>query len=215
MSSNSGQQPRLGDFHYIDFSVKVSGESIPFDHSYALFGALSKIVPEIHGNKSVGIRRISGYADGDRLWLTDKSHFVLRVPMDMVSSLIPLCGKMIQIDGDTIHAGIPSIYSLQPASEVYSPMVAIKSVPDDHFLITVEDQLRRLGISSFSVSIDVDQYGAFKRRTISVKQGKIGGYGVKISDLSEEDSMEIMSKGVGGRRRFGCGLFRGLNNASS
>jgi hypothetical protein len=38
----------------IDLSFVLVGTTIPLDHGYTLFSALSRIVPELHGDRRVG-----------------------------------------------------------------------------------------------------------------------------------------------------------------
>ncbi len=60
----------VGDFSYpnpkavamavIDLSFVLVGATIPLDHGYALFSALCRIVPELHGDRGVGVHPIRG-----------------------------------------------------------------------------------------------------------------------------------------------------------
>jgi Cas6 Crispr len=44
----------------IDLSFVLVGTTIPLDHGYALFSALSRIMPELHGGRRVGVHPIRG-----------------------------------------------------------------------------------------------------------------------------------------------------------
>jgi len=33
------------------------------------------------------------------------------------------------------------------------------------------------------------------------------GYAVRVSGLSDEDSLKLQERGLGGKRRMGCGVF--------
>ncbi|MCI5210102.1 MAG: hypothetical protein D3910_15200 [Candidatus Electrothrix sp. ATG2] len=46
-----------------------------------------------------------------------------------------------------------------------------------------------------------------KRRTFSIRRKKIVGYSLLVSELSAEESLALQEKGVGGRRKMGCGFF--------
>lgn len=48
----------------IDLAFQLVGSSIPLDHGYALFAALCRIVPSVHGDKRIGVHPISGAPAG-------------------------------------------------------------------------------------------------------------------------------------------------------
>ena len=66
---------------YIDLAFRLNGAAVPVDHGYALYAALSRIVPEIHAAKEVGVQPIRGVYNGNgKLHLSDFSHLILRLP---------------------------------------------------------------------------------------------------------------------------------------
>ena len=42
----------------IDLAFRLTGSAVPVDHGYALYAALSRILPEIHAAKDVGVQPI-------------------------------------------------------------------------------------------------------------------------------------------------------------
>jgi CRISPR-associated protein Cas6 len=42
---------------------------------------------------------------------------------------------------------------------------------------------------------------------VHIKGKKILGFGLTLKNLSPEDSMKILTHGLGGRRHMGCGIF--------
>ena len=51
----------------------VSGSEIPLDHGYAVFSAVSQIVPEIHANRVVAIAPIRGVFPRQSLWFSHRT----------------------------------------------------------------------------------------------------------------------------------------------
>ena len=41
---------------YVDLAFRLTGSKVPVDHGYALYSAISRVVPEIHEAKSIGLR---------------------------------------------------------------------------------------------------------------------------------------------------------------
>jgi CRISPR-associated protein Cas6 len=47
------------------------------------------------------------------------------------------------------------------------------------------------------------------RRSVTVAGRRVVGYSVRVIGLSADESIALQEKGIGGKRRMGCGLFRG------
>src|SRR5919112_1257332 len=64
----------------IDLAFELRGTAIPLDYGYALFSALCRVVPELHGDRGVGVHPIRGVrrAPG-RLTLVPQSRLRLRM----------------------------------------------------------------------------------------------------------------------------------------
>ena len=44
----------------IDLAFEISGTTIPLDYGYGLFSALCRVVPQLHGDRRVGVHPIRG-----------------------------------------------------------------------------------------------------------------------------------------------------------
>lgn len=70
----------------IDLSFELAGGSIPLDHGYALFAALSRIVPSLHGNLGVGVHPIRGRrTEAGVLALDENSRLRIRLPEERIA----------------------------------------------------------------------------------------------------------------------------------
>jgi CRISPR-associated protein Cas6 len=47
----------------------------------------------------------------------------------------------------------------------------------------------------------------FLRRTIRIRDKEVVGFALRVEELTAEESILLQEKGIGGRRRFGCGIF--------
>ena len=224
---------------FVDFSCRLSGESIPADHGYLLYAALSKRLPSLHPPErqvldlqhhkstdvplwlSSGIHPIRGKLIGDRrLAVTPQSRLTLRIPSGRIQEVLSLIGTKLDLAGSTISVGTPEILQLVARTRLYSRLVVIKGATEpSHFLQTASRQLEALGIHA-QVGIpykqgaarvegdapDQDQ-PAVLRRTISIAGKVIVGFALLAEGLTAEESITLQEQGLGGRRRFGCGVF--------
>jgi CRISPR-associated protein Cas6 len=195
----------------IDVLFKIQGKEISADHAYHLYSSLSKIVPDIHGDESIGIYNINGAYEGERkLKITDKSTLKLRLNSDDLIKVLPIAGKKIQLDGGEIYIGVPSSRALIPAPKLYSRLVIIKGFMEPElFLEAVKRQLEKMNIKGkpYLVEINGDKGTEYVRRTINVHDMEIVGFAVRVEELTAEESIILQEKGLGGRRHFGCGIF--------
>jgi CRISPR-associated protein Cas6 len=93
---------------HVDLIFQANGSAIPRDHGYALYGAVSRIVPTIHQSKDVGIFPVRGTPARDgTLLLNDRSSLRLRVPVTRLPELLVLVGKALELDGHRLRLGVP------------------------------------------------------------------------------------------------------------
>lgn len=207
----------------IDVAFRLTGQSIPLDHGYSLYSALSKLAPQLHEAAWLGIHQISGTpAAPGLLALSQWSRLCFRLPAEKIADLIPLAGKRLELQ-DTgrkhfLHIGVPEVYSLTAAPSLYSRYVAIKlsetektdaSPTRGMFKKAIEQQLNKMNIAG-DVWIDDGRDSKARelsRRVLRIKNKAIVCYSVRIDNLSPDDSLLLQEAGVGGRRRMGCGLF--------
>ena len=78
----------------IDLAFRLTGSAVPVDHGYALYAALSRILPDIHAAKDIGVQPIRGiYSGNGTLHLADFSRLILRLPDEQIRAYLKLAGK--------------------------------------------------------------------------------------------------------------------------
>lgn len=196
----------------IDLAFTLGDSSIPLDYGYALFGALCRVVPELHGDGRVGVHPIRGMRlEPRRLTLVPQSRLRLRLPSEEIGRYLPIAGKRLDLDGSRLAVGLPSVESLRPVPVLTSRIVTIgRHVEPEPFESSVRLQLSKLGVKaepSFLPSPDPARQGEPSRRVLRIKNRRIVGYPLLISGLTAEESLLVQEAGLGSRRRMGCGLF--------
>src|SRR3954447_21735173 len=127
----------------IDLAFQLRGTTIPLDYGYALFSALSRVVPQLHGDRRVGVHPIRGVRLGPRrLTLVPQSRLRLRLPSEEIAPYLALAGARIDLDGDILVVGIPRVEPLRPAASLSSRIVTIgHHVEPEPFAESVRKQL--------------------------------------------------------------------------
>ncbi len=205
----------------IDLQFRLIGELIPADHGYQLFSAISRLIPSLHGDGEVGVLPVSGRLVGDRrLALTDKSFLTLRLPSERIGDVLPLAGQKLQVGEHKILVGAPYTRSLVPSARLYSRLVVIKGFMEpEPFLDAVRRQLADMAVKGAPNLVEQGHIAAanqgrpdgtrspFLRRTIRIRDKEVVGFALRVAELTAEESIRVQEKGIGGRRRFGCGIF--------
>lgn len=187
----------------IELSFPAMGQTpVPADHGYALLGAVTQLVPTVHGGNGFALAPIAGRQVGGRkMALTRSSRLIVRTAVDRVGEFLPLAGQQITLAGRAITLGVPTVQQLEPASTLRARLVTIKGFFEPiSFTEAVQRQLDKLEISDAKISVG-------RQRTIRVKQNEILGFETTLSDLDDESSLKVLSSGIGGRRHMGCGVF--------
>ena len=190
---------------YLELRFPFTGNSLPSDQGYGLFSALSRVIPEVHGSAWLALETLPGIARGDGTTQLDQcSRLKLRAPQDRIPLLLKLAGKRIDVRGHAIRLGPPQIYLLRPSSSLYARCVTIKNYTEpDPFLNAVAHKLDELGVKGDP------EIGP--RRAFRVGSHTIVGFGLSIHDLSDEGSIVLQERGLGGRRHMGCGFFNRIS----
>lgn len=188
----------------IDLQFQVFGKTLKVDHGYAIFSAVSEILPDFHDTENVAAGLIRGKYIGDGLLsIAPSSLLVFRLPVDFVAQYINLAGKTLDIDGYKLRVGVPNSRILVPATALYSHLVTTKNGQDQkRFEREIANQLNKLACKG-KVSVG-------KRRTFNVHGRQVVGYSVLVSELTADESITVQENGLGGRCKMGCGFFAPL-----
>lgn len=186
---------------YVDLAFRIVGNTIPVDHGYALYSAISHVVPEVHGARNIGVHPIRGVYHGNgTLRLAEHSRLTVRLPDDDIKTYLKLAGKRLTLTGNVLTVGVPEVRMLRPVASLRARLVTIRGfLEPDGFLQAVRRQLESLGLSG--------ELALGDRRTFRVKEKQIVGFELYVTELDAEESLTLQEAGLGGRRHMGCGVF--------
>lgn len=204
----------------VDVCFGLSGRSVPLDHGYALYAALCRQVPPLHEKRWLGIHPLAGQPkDKGLLELRPGAELRFRIPVTNIPELMPLIGVSLDLAGHPLMLGSPSIRSLVPSRSLDARLVAIKvtnpvrcasqeegrQVLDSKALQSRFEAEAKRQLGRLEVKGELAVYG---RRSIRVAGKHVIGFSVRITGLTEADSIRLQEHGLGGKRSMGCGIFR-------
>jgi CRISPR-associated protein Cas6 len=142
------------------------------------------------------------------------------VPLDRLGAFLPIAGKVLDLDGTRLAVGPPDVRALRPAPALRSRLVVIRGFTEpEPFLEAARAQLAALGVTDAIVRLVPRRAarpwerdgrggrGPWVRRTVRIRDREVVGYALDVEGLAPADSLLLQTMGIGGRRRFGCGLF--------
>ena len=189
----------------VDLCFNISGESIPVDHGYFLFSAISSIIPQFHASASIKLAPIRGFYTGNGLLkIEPESKLVLRLPADEIQNVLSLAGKTLNIATFKFHVGLPNARAIVPSDIIYSHFVTTRNGDSEERFIA--EITRQMGELERPCKITI-----VARKTISIHNKQIVGYSTEIRGLSPADSVRIQGSGLGGRHKMTCGFFNARN----
>ena len=188
----------------VDLRFHIRGRTLPVDHGFALYGAISKICPNIHEDEGIGVKLISGkYIGNGLLDITPASELVIRLHAHKIGQYINLAGKTLDLLGEKVYVGIPNTKMLHPAAELYAHLVTTKNGNDQvRFEGEIDRQVKQLGIEGI--------YQLLKRRTFKVHEKQIVGYSLLVSKLNSGSIYHPPRKRSGWKTKNGLWFLRGL-----
>nr|MBK7069219.1 type I-MYXAN CRISPR-associated protein Cas6/Cmx6 [Deltaproteobacteria bacterium] len=198
----------------VDVAFSLTGERVPAEHGYALFAAMCRIIDDLHGASWLSVHPIPGEpnSDGTLTLRPDELALRLRVDPAYIDRVLPMAGATLSIEGYVVTVGTSRVLPLEPVAELGAWMVALK---DRAYRQEFEAYLRRrLDVVGVRAAVEIPApMGAAAgehtdgRRVLHIRQQTIVGYPVILRGLSAEDSLRVQGLGIGGRQRFGCGVF--------
>jgi CRISPR-associated protein Cas6 len=198
---------RQDNDHVVDLFFHVQGKEVPVDHGYTLYSAISRILESgeenkwLHNADNVGLLPIRGhYAGQGKLMLDQHARFGLRLPVNLIPKVLRLAGKRLDVNGEALRVGVSTTSALIPAPVLYAHIVTTKNGEDEaRFDAEVQRQLSALDIKG--------KPARGPRRIVTIKDKKVVGHSLLVSELTAEESIRLQEQGLGGRRKMGCGVF--------
>ena len=127
----------------------------------------------------------------------------------------------MRIADSRIQVGVPESRGLTATENLHAHLVIIKGFMEpDEFLEAARRQTNALEVDPNKLCL-IDQphvvhmnrhrdggtRSPYLRRTVRVRGKEIVGFALNATGLTAEESIALQTYGIGGRRRFGCGIF--------
>jgi len=182
----------------IDMVFGLEGSFVTEGYVFPLWDEVVNILPWIEDREQAGILPLRGSVSGEVMLLSRRSKLVLRVPVELAAQARALSGQELNVGSGTLRVGAAIERALQPYTTLHAHLV--EGAEDEAvFLSGVATRLQEIGVAC--------KWICGKRNTIEGAGQALSGFSLVLHDLKPDDSLQIQRVGLGGNRRFGCGIF--------
>lgn len=210
----TNRPPGRDDPSIVDVLFDLRGASLPADHGYALYSAISACNPALHKAEWLGIHPVRGRRGIDGiLRLGPRACLGLRLPAAHIPDVLPLTGRELSVDGHRVYLSVPRVEPLAVAASLDARLVAIKLTNLSKKLDGALDKNSMRAGYLAELGRQLDAHGIARPaellglQEIRVAGRRVLGYTVRVAGLEPEESLALQRSGLGGKRRMGCGIF--------
>jgi CRISPR-associated protein Cas6 len=181
----------------IDAVFDVSGDRVPVNYPFALWEELTRLVPELAGDASIGILplRTTGSATG--MLLPKRAKLVIRLPVSLAPHVASLSGQPLDV-GHPLRLANGRLREILAYSTIHAQLVA----GADDEVVFAESVSAFLAESGITASLICG-----RKNSLVDGDRRIHGFSLVIHDLKPEDSLHLLYAGLGSHRKYGCGIF--------
>lgn len=195
----------------VDLAFSIDCKTLPVDHAWALFAALSPWLPWLENDPIAGIHplHVAESAHGWQrpeepdalLHLSRRTKLVLRLPAERVADARVLEGKSLQVGGHAMAIGEAAVQPLSRSTSLFARRVVIEeSEEEEDFLQRQVDALHAMGVRPKKLLPGL-------AHPLNTPQGQVCARLLSLEGLSLEQSFRLQQQGLGSHRHLGCGIF--------
>ncbi len=182
----------------VDMVFEISGVTLPAAYPFALWGEISRLIPQLGENESVGVIPLRMAESEEGMLLNKRAKLVLRLPPDLTEAAAGLANRQLQMAGSELSLGGCRIRPIQHYPTLHANLVT-GAEDEIAFMAEVKADLAAMGVKA--------QLICGRRHQLSDGGHVIRGYSLVLHNLTPEDSLQVQYAGLGKERRFGCGIF--------
>lgn len=197
----------------LDVSFNISCKRLPHDHAWSLARAIEQSLPWFAEDPVSSVHTIH-VAESGNGWLrpeesgeqllipSRRTRMTLRIPKERLEETLRLDGTTLDIGGYPLTVGKGKEKAFINAPVIFSRYVLSDEGEEENaFLQRMAGDIREL------TGFKVKKMMCGKSHTVNTPDGPQFTRHLMIADLDSEPSIRIQQYGLGGGRKFGCGLF--------
>ncbi len=196
-----------------DMVYGIRCRSLPVDHAYALFQALSTKLNWLKDEPTAGVHpiHVAESANGwmrpqvadELLQLSRRTKLELRLPKHRLQEAEALVGQTLDVAGHELQIIKATIRRLTTITTIFSRYIVADSADEECFIGNIVAELKVLGIRPKKM-LPGRVHTIY---TPDAANGQVVARSLMMAGLRLEDSITLQQRGLGSHRHLGCGLF--------
>ena len=182
----------------IDVVFEISGETLPAAYPYALWGELSRLIPQLGEHQNVGVVPLRVAVSKEGMLLPKRAKLVLRLPLELAEMASILTQKQLRVAGSELQLGSCKTRPIQHYPTLHAHLVT-GAEDEVEFMAEVKSALAAMEVRASLI--------CGQRHSLTDGEREIRGYSLVLHDLTAEGSLRVQYAGLGKERCFGCGIF--------
>ena len=194
----------------LGFRIECRG-GLTVDHAYALYKAVSRVLPWFETDPDVALHTLHGaesgngwlrpYKENELLYLSKRTRLRLRLPQSRFEDAMVLEGQTIDIGGCSIKINKPTLRALSTQTTLFARALASQNTQSEHeFLHEATRMLNAKGIHP-------QRMMGGRRHAIKTSDKTLYVRSLMIVDLAFDESIRLQRTGLGTEQKLGCGIF--------
>jgi CRISPR-associated protein Cas6 len=184
---------------WLDLSYALTGGCVAHDYPADLYRALCSAAPWLDDEPLAGVHPIRGLTPcAGTLLIGGRTRLVLRVPDTRMAACESLSGSALALP-EPLRVGTASARELLAHPVLHARLVVTGAEDDAAFAAEVGRAVDELELDCEII--------VGRRGELRVGSRRWTGYSLMLHGLSETDSLNAQTRGIGLHRKFGCGLF--------
>jgi CRISPR-associated protein Cas6 len=194
----------------VDAVFAIACPCLPVDHAYALQQAIEEALPWFAQEPQAGLHTVHGAASSSGwmrpegahalLQLSHRARLALRLPAHRAEQAAALVGRTLQVAGWPLHVEKMALRPLSRITTLFSRCVVLAAGDEAAFVSAATEELGALGIRA-------ERMVCGRVTPVATPERTYQGRSLMLAGLTLEQSLLLQQSGLGGGRRFGCGLF--------
>jgi len=194
----------------LDVIYKIEGKTLPTNALSAIALSLTDQLEGWDNLENVALHLMLGGEEGngwyrDRnpdsvLYISRRTKLVLRVEQDKLHHFSFLSNCELDVQGHKVKFVHKHNKNLQHSETLYSQHVISEFENELEFLENIKQQLQNMNVNCKKILCG-------KSRELMLNCGKVYTRSLMLNELSKEDSLTLLTKGLGHSQKQGCGVF--------
>ena len=194
----------------LGFRIECRG-GLVVDHAYALYEAVSRMLPWFETDPNVALHTLHGaesgngwlrpYKENEFLYLSKRTRLRLRLTKSRLEDAMILEGQTIDIGNCLIKINKPTLRALSTQTTLFARSLASENMQSEHeFLHEATEMLNAKGIHPQRMMGGRQHAIKTPDRTLYLRS-------LMIVDLAFDESIQLQRTGLGTEQKLGCGIF--------